>query len=155
MLSFKLKKSNIKFIFWTIHWNHCLVLCFPSSTITFQRNLGWFTTRPISFMWPLNLISEITWPPHIHTQFVTLWPNVICRIECLARDVLEDIGHHDLMVLCVLKGGYKFCSDLVESVKAQSRSANRRLTTRIEFIRFKSYLVRKHRIHKHNSHKLN
>uniref|UniRef100_A0A8C2HPY2 Un-named sa821 n=1 Tax=Cyprinus carpio TaxID=7962 RepID=A0A8C2HPY2_CYPCA len=61
-------------------------------------------------------------------------------IECLARDILEDIGHHDLMVLCVLKGGYKFCSDLVESIKAQSRSANRRLTTRVEFIRFKSYL---------------
>uniref|UniRef100_A0A671SDV5 Un-named sa821 n=1 Tax=Sinocyclocheilus anshuiensis TaxID=1608454 RepID=A0A671SDV5_9TELE len=59
---------------------------------------------------------------------------------CLARDILEDIGHHDMMVLCVLKGGYKFCSDLVESIKAQSHSANRRLTTRVEFIRFKSYL---------------
>ncbi|XP_058621846.1 phosphoribosyltransferase domain-containing protein 1 isoform X2 [Onychostoma macrolepis] len=65
---------------------------------------------------------------------------IMNRIECLARDILEDIGHHDLMVLCVLKGGYKFCSDLVESVKAQSCSANRRLTTRVEFIRFKSYL---------------
>uniref|UniRef100_A0A8C2FQK7 Un-named sa821 n=1 Tax=Cyprinus carpio TaxID=7962 RepID=A0A8C2FQK7_CYPCA len=65
---------------------------------------------------------------------------IMNRIECLARDILEDIGHHDLMVLCVLKGGYKFCSDLVESIKAQSRSANRRLTTRVEFIRFKSYL---------------
>uniref|UniRef100_A0A673L8F5 Un-named sa821 n=1 Tax=Sinocyclocheilus rhinocerous TaxID=307959 RepID=A0A673L8F5_9TELE len=76
---------------------------------------------------------------------------IMNRIECLARDILEDIGHHDLMVLCVLKGGYKFCSDLVESIKAQSHSANRRLTTRVEFIRFKSYLVRKHRNHKHNS----
>ncbi|XP_016428073.1 phosphoribosyltransferase domain-containing protein 1-like [Sinocyclocheilus rhinocerous] len=65
---------------------------------------------------------------------------IVNRIECLARDILEDIGHHDMMVLCVLKGGYKFCSDLVESIKAQSRSANRRLTTRVEFIRFKSYL---------------
>ncbi|TRZ04041.1 hypothetical protein DNTS_006378 [Danionella cerebrum] len=65
---------------------------------------------------------------------------VMNRIECLARDILEDIGHEDMMVLCVLKGGYKFCSDLVESIKAQSRSANRRLTTRVEFIRLKSYL---------------
>ncbi|KAK7118105.1 hypothetical protein R3I94_021822 [Phoxinus phoxinus] len=65
---------------------------------------------------------------------------IMNRIECLARDILEDIGHHDMMVLCVLKGGYKFCSDLVESIKAQSRSASRRLTTRVEFIRFKSYL---------------
>uniref|UniRef100_A0A671SCC7 Un-named sa821 n=1 Tax=Sinocyclocheilus anshuiensis TaxID=1608454 RepID=A0A671SCC7_9TELE len=63
---------------------------------------------------------------------------------CLARDILEDIGHHDMMVLCVLKGGYKFCSDLVESIKAQSHSANRRLTTRVEFIRFKSYLLLSH-----------
>uniref|UniRef100_A0A672NBA9 Un-named sa821 n=1 Tax=Sinocyclocheilus grahami TaxID=75366 RepID=A0A672NBA9_SINGR len=76
---------------------------------------------------------------------------IMNRIECLARDILQDIGHHDLMVLCVLKGGYKFCSDLVESIKAQSHSANRRLATRVEFIRFKSYLVRKHRNHKHNS----
>ncbi|XP_016298858.1 phosphoribosyltransferase domain-containing protein 1-like [Sinocyclocheilus anshuiensis] len=65
---------------------------------------------------------------------------IMNKIECLARDILEDIGHHDMMVLCVLKGGYKFCSDLVESIKAQSHSANRRLTTRVEFIRFKSYL---------------
>uniref|UniRef100_A0A8C1RRZ5 Un-named sa821 n=1 Tax=Cyprinus carpio TaxID=7962 RepID=A0A8C1RRZ5_CYPCA len=27
---------------------------------------------------------------------------IMNRIECLARDILEDIGHHDLMVLCVL-----------------------------------------------------
>uniref|UniRef100_A0A672LF35 Un-named sa821 n=1 Tax=Sinocyclocheilus grahami TaxID=75366 RepID=A0A672LF35_SINGR len=51
---------------------------------------------------------------------------IMNRIECLARDILEDIGHHDMMVLC--------------SIKAQSRSANRRLTTRVEFIHFKSYL---------------
>ena len=66
----------------------------------------------------------------------------VFRIECLARDILEEIGHHTLMVLCVLKGGYKFCADLVDSIKAQSRSTNRKLTTRVEFIRLKSYLVR-------------
>lgn len=121
-----------------------LVLSAPQSH---SSNLGWSTTLHINFMWPLNLIYGITWSPH--TQFLTLWSNVICRIECLARDILEDIGHHYMIVLCVLKGGYKFCSDLVESIKAQSRSANRRLTTRVEFIRFKSYLVRRSR--KHNS----
>ncbi|TSU75987.1 Enkurin [Bagarius yarrelli] len=62
------------------------------------------------------------------------------RIECLARDILVDLAHDTLMVLCVLKGGYKFCADLLESVKAQSRSSGRPISTRTEFIRLKSYL---------------
>uniref|UniRef100_A0A8C2B022 Un-named sa821 n=1 Tax=Cyprinus carpio TaxID=7962 RepID=A0A8C2B022_CYPCA len=107
-----------------------------------------------SFMILQKYLELFNYPEHYRGDLECVYiPHgvIMNRIECLARDILEDIGHHDLMVLCVLKGGYKFCSDLVESIKAQSRSANRRLTTRVEFIRFKSYLVRKHCNHKHNS----
>ncbi|XP_066539757.1 hypoxanthine-guanine phosphoribosyltransferase [Hoplias malabaricus] len=93
--------------------------------------------------WPGYDLELFNYPEHYRGDIESvLVPHgvIMNRIECLARDVLEDIGHHTLMVLCVLKGGYKFCSDLVESIKAQSRSRNHRLTTRVEFIRLKSYL---------------
>lgn len=39
------------------------------------------------------------------------------RIELLAKEIIEDVGCCDLMILCVLKGGYKFCADLIEHLK--------------------------------------
>lgn len=45
------------------------------------------------------------------------------------------------MVLCVLKGGYKFCADLVEFIKVLGRNSNMYLEPRVEFIRLKSYVV--------------
>lgn len=48
------------------------------------------------------------------------------------------------MVLCVLKGGYKFCADLVEFIKVLGRNSNKYLETRVEFIRLKSYVVGGH-----------
>ncbi|MXQ88341.1 hypothetical protein E5288_WYG021378 [Bos mutus] len=46
------------------------------------------------------------------------------RIERLAKDIMKDIGCCDIMVLCVLKGGYKFCADLVEHLKNISRNSD-------------------------------
>lgn len=56
---------------------------------------------------------------------------------------MEDFEDSKIMVLCVLKGGYKFCADLVEFIKVLGCSSNRYLETRVEFIRLKSYLVGK------------
>ncbi len=55
---------------------------------------------------------------------------------------MDDLGDHDIVVLCVLKGGYQFCADLVERIKALSRNSNRTIPMRVHFIRLKSYLVR-------------
>lgn len=54
---------------------------------------------------------------------------------------MEDFGDNNITVLCVLKGGYKFCADLVEFIKVLGRNSNKYLETRVEFIRLKSYLV--------------
>ena len=54
---------------------------------------------------------------------------------------MDDLGDHDIVVLCVLKGGYQFCVDLVDKIKALSRNSNRTLPMRVHFIRLKSYLV--------------
>lgn len=64
------------------------------------------------------------------------------RTERLARNIMDDLGDSDIVVLCVLKGGYQFCADLVERIKALSRNSNRTIPMRVHFIRLKSYLVR-------------
>lgn len=63
------------------------------------------------------------------------------RIERLAKDIMKDIGYCDLMVLCVLKGGYKFCADLVDQLKNISRNSDRCVSMKVDFIRLKSYRV--------------
>ena len=54
---------------------------------------------------------------------------------------MKDIGCCDIMVLCVLKGGYKFCADLVEHLKNISRNSDRFVSMKVDFIRLKSYKV--------------
>lgn len=56
---------------------------------------------------------------------------------------MDDLGDHDIVVLCVLKGGYRFCVDLVDRIKSLSRNSDRSIPMRVHFIRLKSYLVLK------------
>lgn len=54
---------------------------------------------------------------------------------------MKDIGYCNIMVLCVLKGGYKFCADLVERLKNISRNSDKFISMKVDFIRLKSYKV--------------
>lgn len=76
-------------------------------------------------------------PAHLYSS----WCDVSVRIERMAHYIMDDFGDNNIMVLCVLKGGYKFCVDLVEFIKVLGRNSNKYLETRVEFIRLKSYLV--------------
>ena len=67
-----------------------------------------------------------------------------CRTERLARNIMDDLWDHDIVVLCVLKGGYQFCADLVDRIKALSRNSSCTIPMRVHFIRLKSYLVSPH-----------
>jgi len=68
-------------------------------------------------------------------------PNgLICdRIERMARDIFNDIGKEPLAVLCVLKGGYKFCGDLIEKIVQMNRIAQVSVPLFVDFIRLHSY----------------
>uniref|UniRef100_A0A3B3VJI8 Phosphoribosyl transferase domain containing 1a n=1 Tax=Poecilia latipinna TaxID=48699 RepID=A0A3B3VJI8_9TELE len=93
--------------------------------------------------WPGYNLDLFTYPEHYHDDIENVYiPHgvIMDRIERLARYVMEDFEDSKIMVLCVLKGGYKFCADLVEFIKVLGRSSNRYLETRVEFIRLKSYL---------------
>ncbi|CAG0904912.1 unnamed protein product, partial [Darwinula stevensoni] len=62
------------------------------------------------------------------------------RIERVARDIFMEVGREPLVCLCVLKGGFKFCSDLLDHMNQLNR--NLALTSTpvtVDFIRLKSY----------------
>lgn len=110
---------------------------------------------------PFPLFScIIKYVEYILQVFFFFWKEQICseincllipsfRIERLAKDIMKDIGYCDIMVLCVLKGGYKFCADLVEHLKNISRNSDRCVSMKVDFIRLKSYRVSYDLLHFH------
>ncbi|NXU21788.1 PRDC1 protein, partial [Thalassarche chlororhynchos] len=73
-------------------------------------------------------------------HLMLFYPYFFCsRTERLAKDIMQDIGDNDIVVLCVLKGGYKFCADLVEHIKNLSRNSERFISMKVDFVRLKSY----------------
>jgi hypoxanthine phosphoribosyltransferase len=58
------------------------------------------------------------------------------RTERLANEIINDNTGQPLVCFCVLKGGYKFFSSLVEKIQNRNRNtSNRSLPMTINFIR--------------------
>nr|XP_056713521.1 phosphoribosyltransferase domain-containing protein 1 isoform X2 [Euleptes europaea] len=96
----------------------------------------------ISDDWPGYSLDLFTYPQHYYGDLdYVLIPHgiIVDRIERLAKDIMQDIGYNDIVVLCVLKGGYKFCADLVEHIKNLSRNSERFISMKVDFVRVKSY----------------
>ncbi|KAK2105230.1 Phosphoribosyltransferase domain-containing protein 1 [Saguinus oedipus] len=91
--------------------------------------------------WPGYDLNLFTYPQHYYgdLEYILIPHGIVDRIERLAKDIMKDIGYSDIMVLCVLKGGYKFCADLVEHLKNISRNSDRFVSMKVDFIRLKSY----------------
>ncbi|POI29148.1 hypothetical protein CIB84_007102, partial [Bambusicola thoracicus] len=102
-----------------------------------------FNTQ-ISDDWPGYSLDLFTYPQHYYgdLEYVLIPHGIIVdRTERLAKDIMQDIGDNDIVVLCVLKGGYKFCADLVEHIKNLSRNSERFISMKVDFVRLKSYHV--------------
>ncbi|XP_056339257.1 phosphoribosyltransferase domain-containing protein 1 isoform X1 [Oenanthe melanoleuca] len=96
----------------------------------------------ISDNWPGYSLDLFTYPQHYYgdLEYVLIPHGIIVdRTERLAKDIVQDIGDNDIVVLCVLKGGYKFCADLVEHIKNLSRNSERFISMKVDFVRLKSY----------------
>ncbi|NWS45166.1 HPRT phosphoribosyltransferase, partial [Probosciger aterrimus] len=61
------------------------------------------------------------------------------RTERLARDIMQDMGSHHIVALCVLKGGYKFFADLLDHIKALNQNGDKSVPITVDFVRIKSY----------------
>ncbi|XP_074123054.1 phosphoribosyltransferase domain-containing protein 1 isoform X1 [Sminthopsis crassicaudata] len=96
----------------------------------------------ISDDWPGYHLDLFTYPQHYCGDLNrVLIPHgvIVDRTEKLAKDIMNDIGFCDIVVLCVLKGSYKFCADLVENLKTISRNSDTFVSMKVDFIRLKSY----------------
>ena len=63
-------------------------------------------------------------------------------MERLARDIFRDLKSEEMTALCVLKGGYRFFTDLLDKVTALNRShGSKSVRLNVDFIRLKSYEV--------------
>lgn len=67
--------------------------------------------------------------------------SLCCRTERLARDIIQDMGGHHIVALCVLKGGYKFFADLLDYIKVLNHNSDKSVPLTVDFIRVKSYSV--------------
>uniref|UniRef100_A0A8C9FCG0 Hypoxanthine-guanine phosphoribosyltransferase n=1 Tax=Pavo cristatus TaxID=9049 RepID=A0A8C9FCG0_PAVCR len=68
---------------------------------------------------------------------------ILDRTERLARDIMQDMGSHHIVALCVLKGGYKFFADLLDHIKALNQNGDKSVPITVDFVRIKSYCVSK------------
>uniref|UniRef100_A0A452T2J6 Hypoxanthine phosphoribosyltransferase n=1 Tax=Ursus maritimus TaxID=29073 RepID=A0A452T2J6_URSMA len=108
----------------------------------FERKCPEFGLAGIRDDWPGYDLNLFTYPQHYYGELeYVLIPHgiIVDRTERLAKDIMKDIGNCDIVVLCVLKGGYKFCADLVEHLKNISRNSDRFVSMKVDFIRLKSY----------------
>ena len=65
------------------------------------------------------------------------------RIEKLAADIFHDmIDHQEIHIsaVCVLKGGYRFFSELLNKLNTLNTTSGRSVPISIDFIKVKSYL---------------
>ncbi|CAI9179320.1 unnamed protein product [Rangifer tarandus platyrhynchus] len=60
---------------------------------------------------------------------------ILDRTEKLARDVMEDMGGHHVVALCVPKAGRTFFADLLDCIKELDRNSDKSIPVTVDFIR--------------------
>lgn len=88
-------------------------------------------------------LSHFCIPKHYEEDLEDImipWGLIQDRIERLARDIFQDVKDEPLTALCVLKGGYRFYTDLLEKLTTLNRSQGSvSVPLHVDFIRLKSY----------------
>ena len=68
----------------------------------------------------------------------------VYRLQRLAAHIVEyceSLEIKEISIICVLKGGFKFFSDLIEEMQRTIWTRKTELCIAVEFIRVKSYTV--------------
>ncbi|XP_062442318.1 LOW QUALITY PROTEIN: hypoxanthine-guanine phosphoribosyltransferase-like [Rhea pennata] len=64
---------------------------------------------------------------------------ILDRSSSLASDIMQDMGCHHIVALCVLKGGYKFFADLLDHINILNQNGDKSVPITVDFVRIKSY----------------
>ncbi|RNA31972.1 hypoxanthine-guanine phosphoribosyltransferase [Brachionus plicatilis] len=60
---------------------------------------------------------------------------IVDRTESIANQIFSDFKHQSLVLLCVIKGGYRFFSSLIEKLQSKNRNSDRvSLPLKINFV---------------------
>lgn len=63
------------------------------------------------------------------------------RTESIANQIFSDFKHQSLVLLCVIKGGYRFFSNLIEKLQSKNRNSDGfSLPLKINFVCLKKEL---------------
>ena len=98
-------------------------------------------------MIPYGIIQDRYFQPPILIKCVTvvLLLNFVFfsrRIERIAKDIFNTFGREPLVAICVLKGGYKFYTDLIDKITSLNRNhGESSVPLCVDFIRLRSYEV--------------
>lgn len=82
-------------------------------------------------------------PKHYENDLKTvLIPSGIIqdRVEKLARDIFSELASEPMLMLCILKGGYRFFADLTDKLQLLSRNSGQSIPLALDFIRLSSYV---------------
>lgn len=135
---------NIKCIF--ISYKHRLELqiILDCNKIYRLKALAWAIFKILNSPLYMTILSAMTFSYNIYiilTKLILFFV-VLCRIERLARDIFQTVKDQPLTAVCILKGGYRFFTDLLDKVTALNRSHGQvSVPITIDFIRLKSYEV--------------
>uniref|UniRef100_A0A0X3NT94 Hypoxanthine phosphoribosyltransferase n=2 Tax=Schistocephalus solidus TaxID=70667 RepID=A0A0X3NT94_SCHSO len=80
--------------------------------------------------------------PHLESVLVSngMIKDRIKRIAVEIIEFFENEGITSVSIFCVLKGGFKFFSDLIDEMQQSIWSKNCNISLQIEFVRVKSYI---------------
>ncbi|XP_071529987.1 hypoxanthine-guanine phosphoribosyltransferase-like isoform X1 [Panulirus ornatus] len=88
-------------------------------------------------------LSHFCVPKHYEHDLENImipWGLIQDRTERLARNIFQDVKDEPLTALCVLKGGYRFFTDLLDKLTTLNRShGSVSVPLYVDFIRLKSY----------------
>uniref|UniRef100_A0A4W4F9G9 Phosphoribosyl transferase domain containing 1b n=1 Tax=Electrophorus electricus TaxID=8005 RepID=A0A4W4F9G9_ELEEL len=102
------------------------------------------TDYPIPDDWPGYRLDLLACLLHCSRDLDCVWTrhgvSMTGKYGRLVRDIVVDLDDHDVVMLCVLKGGHQFCPDLVEAIPTLTCSSTRFLLVRVVFVQLKSFL---------------
>ena len=67
---------------------------------------------------------------HLEPEVLIGEDDIALRIDALAKAINDDFAGQELVVVCVLKGAFMFCSDLIKKIQ---------LPLKLEFLQLSSY----------------
>lgn len=74
--------------------------------------------------YPIDLLSI---PGHYRDDLESVmipYGLIMDRTESIANQIFRDFRHQSLVLLCVIKGGYRFFSNLIEKLQSKNRNSD-------------------------------